>query len=76
MDCLRGGRLRRLWSRHPSAQNCRGTYGDFDVVSTGSGLAVVKPIERVWKDGGVSFRASMEPLFDSGAAGAKLDQSH
>jgi hypothetical protein len=33
-------------------------------------------IEPVWKDDdGVSFRASMEPVFDSGAAGAKLDQS-
>jgi len=51
-------------------------YGDFSKVSMDSGLAVLKPLERVWKDDdGVSFRASMEPVFDSGAAGAKLDQS-
>jgi hypothetical protein len=51
-------------------------YGDFDKVSMDSGLAVLKPIERVWKDDdGVSFRASMEPVFHSGAAGAKFDQS-
>jgi hypothetical protein len=37
-----------------------------------SGLAVIRPLERVWKDdNGVPFRASMEPRFDS--AGAKLD---
>jgi hypothetical protein len=51
-------------------------YGDFGNVSMDSGLAVIKPLERVWKDDdGVSFRASMEPLFDSDSAGGKLDQS-
>jgi hypothetical protein len=51
-------------------------YGDFNNVSMDSGLAVIKPLERVWKDDdGVSFRASMEPLFDSDSAGAKFDQS-
>jgi hypothetical protein len=41
-------------------------YGDFNNVSMDSGLAVIKPLEGVWKDDdGVSFRASMEPLFDS-----------
>jgi hypothetical protein len=51
-------------------------YGDFNNVPVESGLAVLKPIERVWKDDdGVSFSASMEPVFDSGAAGATLDQS-
>jgi hypothetical protein len=50
-------------------------YGDFGNVSMDSGLAVIKPLERVWKDDdGQSFRASMLPVFDSDA-GAKLDQS-
>jgi hypothetical protein len=50
-------------------------YDDFDKVSMDSGLAVLKPLERLWKDDdGVSFRASMEPVFDSDA-GAKLDQT-
>jgi hypothetical protein len=50
-------------------------YGDFDKVSMDSGLAVIKPLERVWKDDdGESFRASMLPVFDSDA-GAKLDQT-
>jgi hypothetical protein len=41
-----------------------------------SGLAVIKPVERVWKDDdGEAFRASMEPLFDSDAQGTKFDQS-
>jgi hypothetical protein len=51
-------------------------YGDFDKVAMDSGLVVIKPLERVWKDDdGVSFRAAMEPLFDSDFAGAKFDQS-
>src|SRR5271170_7937210 len=41
-------------------------YGDFGNVAMDSGLAVIKPLERVWKDDdGVSFRASMDPVFDS-----------
>jgi hypothetical protein len=51
-------------------------YGDFDKVPMDKGLAVLKPLERAWKDDdGVSFRAAMEPVFDSSVAGAKLDQS-
>ncbi len=51
-------------------------YGDFDKVAMDSGLAVIEPLERVWKDDdGVAFRAAMEPLFDSDAAGAKFDQA-
>jgi hypothetical protein len=47
-------------------------YGDFNSVAMDSGLAVIKPLERVWKgDDGVSFHASMEPIFDSDSAGAK-----
>jgi hypothetical protein len=43
-------------------------YGDYSKVSMDGGLAVLKPLERVWKDDeGVSFRASMDPVFDSGA---------
>ena len=50
-------------------------YGDFGNVAMDSGLAVIKPLERVWKDDdGVSFRASMEPVFDSDG-GAKYDQT-
>jgi hypothetical protein len=50
-------------------------YGDFDKIAMDSGLAVIKPLERVWKDDdGESFRASMEPVFDSDG-GAKLDQT-
>jgi hypothetical protein len=50
-------------------------YGDFDKVSMDSGLAVIKPLERIWKDDdGVSFRASMQPVFDSDG-GARLDQT-
>ena len=50
-------------------------YGDFDQVSLGSGLAVLKPLERVWKDDdGVSFRAAMQPVFDS-EGDAKFDQA-
>jgi hypothetical protein len=51
-------------------------YGDFDKVEMDSGLAVIKPVERIWKDDdGEAFRASMEPLFDSDAASAQFDQS-
>src|SRR5580658_2482980 len=51
-------------------------YGDFSKIEMDSGLAVIKPVERVWKDDdGEAFRASMEPLFDSDAARAKFDQS-
>ncbi len=50
-------------------------YGDFDKVAMDSGLAVIKPLERVWKDDGVAFRAAMEPVFDSDAAGARFDQT-
>ncbi len=51
-------------------------YGDFNKVEMDSGLAVIKPVERVWKDDdGEAFRASMKPLFDSDAEGAKFDQS-
>jgi hypothetical protein len=51
-------------------------YGDFDSVGMEGGLAVIKPLERVWKDDdGVSFRASMEPVFNSDAVGAKYDQA-
>jgi hypothetical protein len=51
-------------------------YGDFNKVEMDSGLAVIKPVERVWKDDdGEAFRASMEPLFDSDAQGTKFDQS-
>ena len=40
-----------------------------------SGLAVIKPLERIWKDDdGASFRASMQPVFDADAS-AKLDQA-
>ena len=50
-------------------------YGDFDKVSMDSGLAVIKPLERIWKDDdGASFRASMQPVFDADAS-AKLDQA-
>ena len=50
-------------------------YGDFDKISMDSGLALLKPLERVWKDDdGVSFRASMEPVFNSDGGG-KYDQS-
>jgi hypothetical protein len=50
-------------------------YGDFGNVAMDSGLAVIKPLERVWKDDdGVSFRASMEPVFNSDG-GAKYDQT-
>jgi hypothetical protein len=50
-------------------------YGDFDKVSLDGGLAVLKPLERVWKDDdGVLFRAAMLPVFDSDG-GAKLDQT-
>jgi hypothetical protein len=50
-------------------------YGDFRNVSMDSGIVLIKPLERVWKDDdGQSFRASMLPVFDSDA-GAKLDQS-
>ena len=52
-------------------------YGGFDKVAMDSGLAVIKPLERVWKDDdGVAFRAAMAPLFDSDAAGAKFDQNN
>jgi hypothetical protein len=50
-------------------------YGDFGNVAMDSGLAVIKPLERVWKDDdGESFRASMEPVFDSDG-GKKYDQA-
>jgi hypothetical protein len=49
MDCLRGGRLRCLWliQQRRIAQEA---YGDFDKVTMDSGLAVLKPLERIWKD--------------------------
>ena len=51
-------------------------YGGFDKIAADSGLELIKPLERVWKDDdGVAFRVSMEPLFDSDAAGGKFDQT-
>jgi hypothetical protein len=51
-------------------------YGDFNNIEMDSGLAVIKPVERVWKDDdGESFRVKMEPLFNSDAEGAKFEQS-
>ncbi|MBV9221545.1 MAG: hypothetical protein JO366_05345 [Methylobacteriaceae bacterium] len=51
-------------------------YGDFDKVSLDAGVSVTKALTRDWKDDdGVPFKASLEPLFDSEAPGAKFDQN-
>jgi hypothetical protein len=51
-------------------------YGDFKNIAIDGGLAVTKPLERIWKDDdGVAFRALLEPLFDADAGNAKFDQS-
>ena len=50
-------------------------YGDFSKVALNPSSAAIDPLSRTWKDDdGVAFIASGEPLFNSDAANAKLDQ--
>ena len=50
-------------------------YGGFDNISLDQGFAVTQPLARTWKDDdGVTFRASLAPLFNADN-GDKFEQS-